>query len=172
MHLAARQLRALDLRFVPRLREAEDLVVEKDEELVLADGAADVSARLHHRAFVRWSFINYQENDPNAFPALGYASLNTRGQNIVGALISTLRPSLINEARFSYLPNLVDLGAFMQGTDFYKQAGIPGFEDTGHRPGVASSSVVDVRPCGRICRLLRASHPQRSEPARTHRLRL
>jgi len=88
---------------------------------------------------VRWSFINYQENDPNAFPALGYASLNTRGQNVVAALISNITPSIINEARFSYLPNSVDLQAFLQGTDFYKPAGIPGFEDTGHRPGVAGS---------------------------------
>jgi len=32
-----------------------------------------------HRAFVRYSFINYQENDPNAFPALGYASLTPAG---------------------------------------------------------------------------------------------
>jgi hypothetical protein len=93
----------------------------------------------NHRAFVRWSFLNYQQNDPNAFPALGYASLNTRGQNIVAALNSNLRPSLINEARFSYLPNSIDLQAFLQGTNFYAQAGVPGFEDTGHRPGDAGS---------------------------------
>src|SRR5205085_145675 len=88
---------------------------------------------------VRGSFITYQENDPNAFPALGYASLNTRAQNIVAALISNVTPSLINEARFSYLPNSIDLQAFLQGTNFYSQAGVPGFEDTGHRPGVAGS---------------------------------
>ena len=52
----------------------------------------DQTITSNERAFVRWSFINYQENDPNAFPALGYASLNTRGQNIVGALISNLTP--------------------------------------------------------------------------------
>ena len=92
-----------------------------------------------HHAFVRYSFINYQENDPNAFPALGYASLNTRGHNFVAALISNLTPTLINEIRFSYLPNAIDLQAFLQGTNFYSQAGIPGFEDTGHRPGVAGS---------------------------------
>ena len=74
-----------------------------------------------HRAFVRYSFINYQENDPNTAPALGYASLNTRGHNIVGALISNLKPTLINEARFSYLPNAIDLQAFLQGTDFYSR---------------------------------------------------
>jgi hypothetical protein len=89
----------------------------------------------NHRAFVRWSFLNYRENDPNAFPALQYASLNTRGQNIVGGLISNLTPNLINEARFSYLPNSIDLQAFLQGTNFYAQAGVPGFELTGHRPG-------------------------------------
>ncbi|HTP36718.1 MAG TPA: TonB-dependent receptor [Candidatus Acidoferrales bacterium] len=92
-----------------------------------------------HRAFVRYSFINYQENDPNAFPALGYASLNTRGHNVVAALNSNLKPSLINEFRFNYLPNAIDLQAFLQGTDFYSKAGVPGFEDTGHRPGVAGS---------------------------------
>lgn len=92
-----------------------------------------------HHAFVRWSFINYQENDPNAFPALGFASLNTHGQNIVGALNSNLTASLVNEARFSYLPNSIDLQAFLQGHDFYGPAGITGFEQTGHRPGVAGS---------------------------------
>jgi len=99
----------------------------------------DQTLNSRHRAFVRYSFINYQENDPNAFPALGYASLNTRGHNIVGALISNLTPTVINEARFSYLPNAIDLQAFLQGTNFYSQAGVPGFEDTGHRPGVAGS---------------------------------
>jgi hypothetical protein len=100
---------------------------------------ADQTVASNHRAFVRYSFINYQQNDPNAFPALGYASLNTRGHNIVVALISNLSPMLINEGRFSYLPNAIDLQAFLQGTNFYSQAGVPGFEDTGHRPGVAGS---------------------------------
>ena len=58
---------------------------------------------------------------------------------MVAALISNLTPSLINEARFSYLPNAIDLQAFQQGTDFYASAGVPGFEVTGHRPGVAGS---------------------------------
>ncbi len=99
----------------------------------------DQTITSNHRAFVRYSFINYQQNDPNASPALGYASLNTRGHNLVAALISDLKPTLINEARFNYLPNAIDLQAFLQGTDFYTAAGVPGFEDTGHRPGVAGS---------------------------------
>ena len=88
-----------------------------------------------NRAFVRWSFINYQEQNPNAFPALGYTPMNSRGQNVVVALISNLRPAVVNELRLSYLPNSLNLLAFLQGTDFYSQAGVTGFELTGHRPG-------------------------------------
>ena len=99
----------------------------------------DQTLNSSNKAFVRWSFVNYQQNDPNASPLLGYASLNTRGQNVVAALISNLTPAIINEARFNYLPNRIDLQAFLQGTDFYAKAGVPGFEDTGHRPGVAGS---------------------------------
>jgi hypothetical protein len=114
---------------------APSQVLDQDQFTVRADQT--ISSK--HRAFVRYSFINYQENDPNTAPALGYASLNTRGHNIVAAVISNLKPTLINEGRFSYLPNAIDLQAFLQGTDFYAQAGVPGFEDTGHRPGVAGS---------------------------------
>jgi hypothetical protein len=114
---------------------APSQVLDQDQFTVRLDQT--ISSK--HRAFVRYSFINYQENDPNTFPALGYASLNTRGHNIVVALNSNLKPTLINEARFSYLPNAIDLLAFLQGTNFYSQAGVPGFEDTGHRPGVAGS---------------------------------
>jgi hypothetical protein len=92
-----------------------------------------------HRAFVRWSWLNYDEIDPNAFPALGYAPLNTRGLNLLASLISNIKPTLVNEVRFSYLPNMIDLGAFQENHDFYKDAGITGFEDTGHRPNVAGS---------------------------------
>ena len=114
---------------------APSQVLDQDQFTIRIDQTINST----NRAFVRYSFINYQQNDPNAFPALGYASLNTRGHNIVGALISNLNPAVINEARFSYLPNAIDLQAFLQGTNFYSQAGVPGFEDTGHRPGVAGS---------------------------------
>lgn len=93
----------------------------------------------NHRAFVRWSFINYDEQNPSAFPALGATPMDSRGQNVVAALISNLRPTVVNELRFSYMPNALNLQAFLQGTDFYAKAGITGFEDTGHRPGVAGS---------------------------------
>ena len=73
-----------------------------------------------------------------AYPALGSAHLHTRGQNIVAALTSTFSPTVLNEFRFSYLPQVVDLEPFGLGTNYLQEAGIKGFEETG-RPGVAGS---------------------------------
>jgi hypothetical protein len=92
-----------------------------------------------NRAFARWSFINYQESNPNAFPALGFTPMNSRGGNLVLALISNITPSVINELRVNDMPNSLNLQAFLQGTNFYQQAGVTGFEQTGHRPGVDGS---------------------------------
>jgi hypothetical protein len=78
-----------------------------------------------NRAFVRWSFINYQEQNPSAFPALGYTPMNSRGQNVVVVLITNLRPSVVNELRLSYMPNSLDLLAFLQGSDFYARRALP-----------------------------------------------
>jgi hypothetical protein len=114
---------------------APSTALDQDQATVRLDQT--ITSR--HHAFVRYSFVNYQENDPNSFPALEYASLNTRGHNVAAALISNLKPTVINEFRFNYLPNAIDLMAFLQGTNFYSGAGVPGFEDTGHRPGVAGS---------------------------------
>jgi hypothetical protein len=91
-----------------------------------------------HKFFARWSFHDNRQNEPHAFPALGFAALRTRGQNFAGSLTSTLRPTVIHEFRFSYLPNTVNLKAYGQDTDFNRQAGIKGFEDTA-RPGVGGS---------------------------------
>ncbi|MEO7144887.1 MAG: hypothetical protein ABI165_15420, partial [Bryobacteraceae bacterium] len=90
------------------------------------------------RFFIRWSFNNYQQIDPNAFPALGTAPLNTRAQNVAVSLTSNLRANFINEAHFSYMPQWIDLAPFLLGTNFNQKAGITGFEDTG-RPGVIGS---------------------------------
>ncbi|HZT37815.1 MAG TPA: carboxypeptidase regulatory-like domain-containing protein [Bryobacteraceae bacterium] len=91
-----------------------------------------------HRFFVRWSFNNYQQLDPNAFPALGTAPLNTRANNVAAALTSMLRPNVIHEARFSYMPQWIDLSPFGLGVNFNQKAGITGFDETA-RPGVIGS---------------------------------
>jgi hypothetical protein len=98
----------------------------------------DQSITEYHRVFVRWSFHDNRLNEPNAFPGLGYAPLTTRGQNIVASMTNILRQNLTHEFRFSYLPAVVDLEAYGQGTDFNKEAGVLGFEETA-RPGVAGS---------------------------------
>ncbi|HWB84381.1 MAG TPA: carboxypeptidase-like regulatory domain-containing protein [Bryobacteraceae bacterium] len=92
----------------------------------------------NNRFFVRWSWNNYQQVDPNAFPALGLAPLNTRGQNVAASLTSNVRSTLVHEARFSYMPQWIDLSPFLLGTDFNKEAGVKGFEETG-RPNVVGS---------------------------------
>jgi len=98
----------------------------------------DQSLTESHRLFVRWSWHDNRLNEPHAFPALGYAPLKTRGQNIVASMSNTFRQNLVHEFRFSYLPAIVDLEAYLQGTNFNKDAGIRGFEETS-RPGVVGS---------------------------------
>ena len=53
-------------------------------------------------------------------------------------LTSTLSPTFLNEFRFSYLPQVVDLEPFGLGTNYLQEANIKGFEETG-RPGVVGS---------------------------------
>ncbi|HEU0177438.1 MAG TPA: TonB-dependent receptor [Blastocatellia bacterium] len=98
----------------------------------------DQSLTENHRIFVRWSFHDNRLNEPNAFPALGYAPLKTRGQNLVASMSNILSQNLAHEFRFSYLPAIVDLQAYLQGTNINKDAGIRGFEETA-RPGVVGS---------------------------------
>jgi hypothetical protein len=98
----------------------------------------DQSLTENHRVFVRWSFHDNRLNEPNPFPSLGYAPLKTRGQNLVASMSNILRQNLAHEFRFSYLPAIVDLQAYLQGTNINKGAGIRGFEETA-RPGVVGS---------------------------------
>ena len=106
----------------------------------------DQSLSEKHKVFVRYSFHDNRMDDPSstlgapflAYPALDKAHLHTRGQNIVAAVTSTLSPTLLNEFRFSYLPQVVELEPFGLGTNFYQEAGVKGFEETG-RPGVVGS---------------------------------
>ncbi len=91
-----------------------------------------------HKFFARYSFNNYQQVDPHAFPALGAAPLDTRGQNATASLISSFTPAVIHEARFSYVPQWIDLSPFGLGSNYNQKAGITGFEELG-RPGVTGS---------------------------------
>src|SRR5262245_24039171 len=98
----------------------------------------DENLGANHRIFVRYSYHDNRQNEPNAFPALGYSPLETYAHNVVASMTNTLRPNLMHEFRFNYLPAVLDLAPFLLGTDFNKAAGIRGFEETG-RPGVVGS---------------------------------
>jgi hypothetical protein len=106
----------------------------------------DQSLSQKHKVFVRYSFHDNRMDDPSsnlgapylAYPAIGSAHLHTRGQNMVAAVTSTFSPTLLNEFRFSYLPQIVDLEPFGLGTNYLQEAGVKGFEETG-RPGVVGS---------------------------------
>ena len=90
------------------------------------------------RVFGRYSWHDQRLADPNQYPALGNAPLRTRGQNVVLAMTNTLSSLLLHDVRFSYVPAVVDLEAYLQGTEQYQTAGVRGFEETA-RPGVVGS---------------------------------
>jgi hypothetical protein len=90
------------------------------------------------RIFGRYSWHDQRLSDPNQYPALGNAPLRTRGQNLVLAMSNTLSSSLLHDVRFSYLPAVINLEAYLQGAQQYQNAGVRGFEETA-RPGVGGS---------------------------------
>ncbi|MBO0799965.1 MAG: carboxypeptidase regulatory-like domain-containing protein, partial [Blastocatellia bacterium] len=98
----------------------------------------DENLGANHRIFVRYSYHDNRQNEPNAFPALGYSPLETFAHNLVASTTNTLRPNLMHEFRFNYLPAILDLAPFLAGTNFNQEAGIRGFEETG-RPGIIGS---------------------------------
>jgi len=57
---------------------------------------------------------------------------------MVGALISNLTPSIINEARFSYLPTLINLEGVHAGDRLLLESRVPGLK-TRPPAGVAGS---------------------------------
>jgi hypothetical protein len=90
------------------------------------------------RIFGRYSWHDQRMADPNRYPALGAADLRTRGQNVALSLTDTISANFLHDLRFSYVPSIVDLDAFLQGVNQYQAAAIRGFEET-DRPGVGGS---------------------------------
>jgi hypothetical protein len=108
--------------------------LDSDQVTVRIDQTISNSTRI----FGRYSWHDQRQTDPNAYPALGNAALGTRGQNVVVSMNNTLTPTLLHDVRFSYVPSIVDLDAFLQGQNPYQALGIRGFEET-ERPGVGGS---------------------------------
>jgi hypothetical protein len=108
--------------------------LDSDQVTVRIDQTVSDSTRI----FGRYSWHDQRQADPNVYPALGYANLGTTGQNVVLSMSNTLASALLHDVRFSYVPSIVDLDAFLQGENPYASAGIRGFEETG-RPGIGGS---------------------------------
>jgi hypothetical protein len=90
------------------------------------------------RIFGRYSWHDQRMDDPNRYPALGYAALRTRGHNAAISMTDTWSSNLLHDVRFSYVPVTMNLPAFLEGVNQYQAAGIGGFEET-DRPGVGGS---------------------------------
>jgi len=84
-----------------------------------------------------------------------------QGHNAAASLNSNLRADMIHEFRFNYLVNALSNAPYLLGTDFNKEAGITGLEET-KIPGNAGSfpdfswsgySAIQVRPSTSVLRL-------------------
>ena len=91
--------------------------LDSDQVTVRIDQTLSDSTRI----FGRYSWHDQRQTDPNAYPGLGNAALSTRGQNVVLSMNNTLTSALLHDVRFSYVPSIVDLEAFLQG-----QNAVPG----------------------------------------------
>jgi hypothetical protein len=114
--------------FAPARAVTEDQITLRGDQQLTAN----------HRLFVRWSYNNNRMDEPTNSPALGLANLWAKGHNVAGSLNSNLRATMIHEFRFNYLVNALSNSPFLAGTDFNKEAGITGFEET-RIPGFAGS---------------------------------
>jgi Carboxypeptidase regulatory-like domain len=80
--------------------------------------------------FGRYSINDNNENDPNPFPALGSFPLQSRSQNATITLTHLFSSKWVNDTRVSYYRSIFLFGGTLEGTNFNKEAGVQGFDDT------------------------------------------
>lgn len=78
----------------------------------------------------RYSINDNQETDPNPFPSLGAFPLGSRAQNATVSLTHIYNSHWLSQARVSYYRDIFVFGATLEGTNFNRQAGVKGFDDT------------------------------------------
>ncbi len=93
------------------------------------------------RLMGRYSINDNREDDPNAYPALGKFDLGSRSQSIALSWTHILSNRWLNEARFGYYRSIFLFGATLPGTDFLKQAGITGLEQSQIDPAFPQISI-------------------------------
>jgi hypothetical protein len=82
----------------------------------------------------RYSIQDNLERDPNQYPTLGIQDLHSRAQNVTFTWTRVFSPKWLNELRFGYYRDYFLFGAVLPGTDFDKEAGITGYEETDLSP--------------------------------------
>ncbi len=82
----------------------------------------------------RYSIVDNREQDPNSFPKLGAFPLSSRAQSVALAMTHVFNPRWLNEARFGYYRSIFIFGQALAGTNFTKEAGIQGFDETNILP--------------------------------------
>lgn len=77
----------------------------------------------------RYSISDNRENDPSAYPAVGFENLESRAQDETLQWTRILNPHWINVAQFGYYRSFFLFNGFLQGTPVNQNAGILGFND-------------------------------------------
>jgi hypothetical protein len=113
----------------------------------LAINTAKADLRLDHalthldQLSGHYSVSDNSEGDPNAFPALGTATLHSRAQNAVLTENHLFGAHWINNARVSYYRSIFLFGAIEQGVNIDQEAGIQGFQGLTSIPSFPTISI-------------------------------
>ncbi|ADV82353.1 TonB-dependent receptor [Terriglobus saanensis] len=118
---------AFFLKFMPTQSQANFSAPQK-LLIMKGDGKVDWAMGTRDHWMARYSIADNDEQDPNAFQALGIQSLNSRAQNIALTESHTFGGKWLNEAKFGLYKDIFLFGAVLPGTNFLAGAGITGFE--------------------------------------------
>lgn len=121
------------LQFLPTTAQANFSVPQR-LTILKGDGKVDAELSRHDHLMGRYSIADNDEEDPNAFPALGTQSLHSRAQNIAMTESHTFGTKWLNELKFGLYKDIFLFGAVLPGTNFLANAGITGFEQTQLQP--------------------------------------
>lgn len=98
------------------------------QDLVRGDLKIDEQVTSRDHIMGRYSIANNEETDPNAYPAMGFSPLRSRGQDVVVNWSHILTPKLLNSIQASYYRSLFYFTNSLQGQDIDAQAGITGLQ--------------------------------------------
>ncbi|HEY3835209.1 MAG TPA: TonB-dependent receptor [Bryobacteraceae bacterium] len=111
-------------------------VFNAPQSLTVMKGDIKVDAQVSEKDHLMWrySIQDNLEEDPNQYPALGIQNLHSRAQNATFTWTRVFSPKWLNELRYGYYRDYFLFGAVLPGTDYDKEAGITGYEQTDLSP--------------------------------------